>query len=383
MLHQISEKLVHRIKLWYLVQHSLVTYQALLQVYGSAELATQDSALREWAGLPIHANHKQRASDYLKSPENFIACLQALCDYCDFIIADDDDEYPDQLKHFDDRSPLIFGQGDLSTLTQIQIAVVGSRKVSAYGEKTAYDFAYQLAEHGFYITSGLATGIDTAAHQAGLQFNRTIAVIGSGLNQIYPTANRGLHHQILQHQGAVLTEFLPNTPPLQHHFPRRNRIISGLSLGTLVIEAAVKSGSLSTARWAMEQGKPVFAIPGHFQSEYHKGCHVLIREGATLVDEPSQIIEELRHPLFWQKSQSLKHDKKVISEIKPSNPQTANIDHIPSHLQNIYQLLDFSGVHIDELNLKTGLAISDLTAQLIELELLGLCLQRGGLYLRA
>lgn len=389
MLHQISEHLVHRIKLWYLVQHSLTAYHSLIQHFGSAELATQDKALKQWASLPIHASHKQRASEYLKNPTLFYQCLQALCDYCDFILTDDDEYYPEQLKPFEDRSPLLFGQGYLPALTQAQIAIVGSRKTSPSGTQIAYDFAYKLADYGFYITSGLATGIDTAAHQAGAQFQKTIAVIGSGLDQIYPASNRGLHQHILVQQGAVITEFLPKTPPLQHHFPRRNRIISGLSLGTLVVEAAVKSGSISTAKWALEQGKTVFAIPGHIHSEYHKGCHLLIREGALLVDDPQQIIDELNGEIQWYVSKKLastyQANKKVVAHSTQDKTQpniNENKMDLPEHLQLTYQHLDFSGIDIDQLHVKTQLNIQDLTAQLMELELLGLCVQRGGLYLR-
>lgn len=390
MLHQISEVLLHRIKLWYLVQHSLTTYHHLIQYFGSAELATQDSSLRQWENLTIHSSHKQRATQYLQNPQAFFHCLQQLCDYCDFILADDDEHYPEQLKPYNDRSPLIFGQGDLSILTQAQIAIVGSRKPSAHGPKIAYDFAHYLAEKGYYITSGLANGIDTAAHHAGVKFNKTIAVIGSGLDQVYPAANRPLQQQIIAQHGAILTEFLPTTPPLQHHFPRRNRIISGLSLGTLVVEAAIKSGSLSTAKWALEQGKTVFAIPGHIQSEYHRGCHLLIREGAILVDEPQQIIDELQQTVQWQTSSYI--PTQVVSSAKkpPTNITTQNNlafqqnqADVPAHLQHLYQHLDFTGLDIDQLNAKTGLAITDLTAQLMELELLGLSLQRAGLFLRA
>lgn len=391
MLHQISESLVHRIKLWYLVQHSLTAYHYLSQHFGSPELATQEQALRQWASLSIHTSHKQRASEYLKNPAPFFQCLQALCDYCDFILADDDEFYPEQLKPFDDKTPLLFGQGNLQALAQTQIAIVGSRKTSPYGIQIAHDFAYKLADYGFYITSGLATGIDTAAHQAGAQFQRTIAVIGSGLDQIYPAANRGLHQHILRQQGAVITEFLPQTPPLQHHFPRRNRIISGLSLGALVVEAAIKSGSISTAKWALEQGKTVFAIPGHIHSEHHKGCHLLIREGAILVDEPQQIIDELSGEIHWYSSakpttqSTLSYESKAfVVEKKKEIPIITNKHQhsLPEHLQGVYQYLDFSGINIDQLHIKTGLAIQDLTAQLVELELLGMCLQRGGLYLR-
>lgn len=159
--------------------------------------------------------------------------------------------------------------------------------------KPAPDFAYYLSEQGFFINSGLAQGIDEAAHQGALQHQRTIAVMGTGLDSTYPSAHHSLRQKIVESGGAVITEFLPQTKPLQQHFPRRNRIVSGLSLGVIVAEASLNSGSLITAKLAAEQGKLIFAIPGHIYSEFHQGCHQLIREGAILVDHPEQVIEDL------------------------------------------------------------------------------------------
>ena len=175
----------------------------------------------------------------------------------------------------------------------------------------AYDFAYYLAEKGFYICSGLAEGIDAAAHQGGLKYQRTIAVMGTGLDLTYPSQHQTLRTQILENNGCIITEFLPHTPPLQHNFPRRNRIVSALSLGVVVAEAALKSGSLGTAKSAAEQGKIIFAIPGHIYSEHHQGCHQLIREGAILVDHPEQIIEDLALPTQW-------HSQSQSQETAPS-----------------------------------------------------------------
>jgi DNA protecting protein DprA len=228
---------------------------------------------------------------------------------------------------------------------------------------------YYLSEKGFYISSGLAHGIDEAAHRGGLAHHRTIAVTGTGLDTVYPSQNSKLAQEIIQ-TGALVTEFLPTTLPLQQHFPRRNRIVSGLSLGVLVVEAALKSGSLITANEAANQGKMVFAIPGHIYSEYHQGCHQLIREGATLVDHPEQIIEDLALPTQWQVQQQIPEEHVTIT---PS---------LPTHLIALYQSLDWVGQDLDELAQRHPIPIAELTAQLMELELLGFCIQQGGRYLR-
>jgi DNA processing protein len=193
-------------------------------------------------------------------------------------------------------------------------------------------------------------------------------VTGTGLDTVYPSQNIKLAQQITQ-SGAIVTEFLPTTMPLQQHFPRRNRIVSGLSLGVVVVEAALKSGSLITANEAANQGKMVFAIPGHIYSEHHQGCHQLIREGATLVDHPEQVIEDLALPTQWQAQKQPEEALAVPSSI-------------PTHLIALYQLLDWVGQDLDQLAQRYQASISELTAQLMELELLGLCMQQAGCYLR-
>ena len=167
-----------------------------------------------------------------------------------------------------------------------------------------------------------------------------------------------------------MTEFLPTTMPLQQHFPRRNRIVSGLSLGVLVVEAALKSGSLITANEAASQGKMVFAIPGHIYSEHHQGCHQLIREGAILVDHPEQVIEDLALPTQWQAQQ------------QPATENSAAPPILPAHLIELYQVLDWVGQDLDQLAQRYSAPIAELTAQLMELELLGLSMQQAGRYLR-
>ena len=371
MLNQLSPHHYHTVLVWYLVQHSLSSFQKIQQHFGSCEQATQSHHFSEWSQLGLHANHLKRLAEFqtAQGQQQFEQLVQLICQHSDFILTPEDIGYPTQLLPYTDRPPILFGQGQAQALLQPQIAMVGSRKPSPHGRQVAYDFAYYLSEKGFYISSGLAHGIDQAAHQGGLVHQRTIAVTGTGLDTIYPVQHKQLAQQITQ-SGAVVTEFLPTTMPLQQHFPRRNRIVSGLSLGVLVVEAALKSGSLITANEAASQGKMVFAIPGHIYSEHHQGCHQLIREGAILVDHPEQVIEDLALPTQWQAQQQPATD---IASAPPT---------LPAHLIELYQVLDWVGQDLDQLAQRYSAPIAELTAQLMELELLGLSMQQAGRYLR-
>ena len=369
MLNQIPEDQLDAILLWYLVQHSHSSLRKLETYFGSISKAIQPENLIRWSELNIHKNHLERVKDFATTSgqAKFQICLEKVRQHCDFILLDTDPHYPQQLLPYINHPPILFGKGSSQNLSQPQIAIVGSRKPSPHGKQVAYDFAYYLSEKGFFITSGLAEGIDAAAHTGGLKNHRTIAVVGSGLDLIYPSQNRLLQEQILQNSGTVISEYLPETQPIQRNFPYRNRIVSGLSLGVLVAEAQLGSGSLITAQTAAEQGKVIFAIPGHIYSEHHQGCHQLIREGAILVDHPEQVIEDLALPTQWY---CIEQEK---VEYRPD---------IPEHLFQLYQRLDWIGQDLDTLSQKSDLATATLTSQLMELELLGLCIQQSGLYLR-
>lgn len=372
MLNSLSHKQIATITLWYLVQHSLSSFQKLQQHFGTSTKAVAASNLQIWPNLGLHKSHLQRVAE-IQTPAGQTKLQTLLHDVqssCDFILLDSESHYPSQLLPYADRPPILFGQGNPQSLLQPQVAIVGSRKPSPHGKQVAYDFAYYLAEKGFYICSGLAEGIDAAAHQGGLKHQRTIAVMGTGLDLTYPSQHQTLRKQILENNGCIISEFLPHTPPLQHNFPRRNRIVSALSLGVVVAEAALKSGSLGTAQRAAEQGKTIFAIPGHIYSEHHQGCHQLIREGAILVDHPEQIIEDLALPTQW-------HSQSQSQETAPS----ASIE-IPSDLLKLYNQLDWVGQNMDQLNFKLNTDIATLTSQLMELEILGLAQQQAGNYLR-
>ena len=401
MLNPLSDLHRHTLQLWYLVQHSISAFRKLEQYFGSVQAAVSPEHLARWSELKIHQNHLQRAQEFSTETgqRNFENCMHSVLQLSDFMVCDTETSYPQQLLPYTDRPPVLFGKGSLQNLSQPQVAIVGSRKPGPHGKQVAYDFAFYLSDKGFFITSGLAQGIDEAAHMGALKNHRTIAVIGTGLDQVYPSQNTHLQAQILQHLGSVITEFLPGTKPLQQHFPRRNRIVSGLSLGVLVAEAALDSGSLITARLAAEQGKTTFAIPGHIYSEHHRGCHQLIREGSILIDHPDQIIEDLALPTQWHYQQQDKattaaeptdtsltdHDPTVLLSIRQAEFSPSHLppqNEIPEHLFLLYQQLDWIGQDIDSLANKLNMPVAELTGNLMELELTGLCIQQAGLYLR-
>ena len=376
MLNQLSPEQKSILILWYLVQHSLSSFYKLYRHFGHAEAAIQPQALSSWSALALHRNHLQRFEQYLKQPD--LSIIESTVKLAHKILFMGEHDYPNQLKEYDDCPPVLFVQGNALALSAPQISIVGSRKPSPHGRQIAYDFAYYLSEQGFYITSGLALGIDEAAHEGGLQNRRTIAIMGTGLDQTYPSQHQYLRQKIIEQDGAIVTEFFNQTPPLQHHFPRRNRIVSALSLGIIVAEATQKSGSLITAKLAAEQGKTIFAIPGHIYSEYHQGCHSLIREGAILIDHPEQVIEDLALDTQWYiQKQQLSSSKDPSLDLKNSvEPQ------LEEHLKVLFKQLDWHGQTLDELAQKSQLDAATLTSYLMELELNGLVIQQAGLYLR-
>jgi DNA processing protein len=371
MLQSISQAQLDSITLWYLLQHSLSSFDRLIQHFGSASQALAQR--QQWSKLKLHDSHLKRL-DTWQTPtgqQQFATVIESIQKHCDFVLCIEDSGYPPQLLPYSDKPPILFGQGNPQCLLEPQIAIVGSRKPSAHGRQVAYDFAYYLSEKGFYINSGLALGIDEAAHRGGIAHARTLAVMATGLETTYPQQHHVLRQEIIAAHGAVITEFLPYTRPLQHHFPRRNRIVSALSLGVVVAEATLKSGSLITAKLAAEQGKSIFAIPGHIYSLYHQGCHALIREGAILIDHPEQVVEDLSLATHWQNQ-----------HLHATASQHLDMTHIPPHLQAVYANVDWVGKDVDQLALNHSLDSATLMAYLMELELLGFIQQQGGMYLR-
>ena len=260
-----------------------------------------------------------------------------------------DDSYPRALLEISDPPPLIYAKGHLQWLNAHSIAVVGSRNASPQGEKNAEDFAQALSHQGFCIVSGLALGIDGAAHRGALKANgATIAVVGTGLDIVYPARHRELAHQIVE-RGVIISEFPLGTPSRAQNFPRRNRIISGLGLGCLVVEANVQSGSLITARLAAEQGREVFAIPGSIHSPLSKGCHQLIKQGAKLVDSIQDIVDELGATMT----------ENIFIEQTPLAPEA----------NPVLDCIGYDPTSIELLLERTGLTSDSLSAMLMVLEL--------------
>jgi len=283
-----------------------------------------------------------------------------------------DSDYPKQLKEIPDPPPVLFARGDIDLIHFPQIAIVGSRNPSAPGKQIASDFASSLATAGFTITSGLALGIDAASHRGALAASgKTIAVTGTGLDRVYPAAHKALATEIVNN-GVLISEFPPGTPAKANHFPRRNRIISGLCLGLLVVEAAKQSGSLITARMALEQNREVLAIPGSIYNPLARGCNALIREGAKLVETTQDILDELEH-LFT-------HSRAPSAQVTADSNDSTTLS---TEQQTLLNYINFSPTSIDYLVNETGDCIENISSHLLILELQGYISDTtGGLYTR-
>lgn len=283
-------------------------------------------------------------------------------------------DYPGRLAEIADPPAVLFVRGAIENLLRPQLAVIGSRHPTPAGRRTAREFAGRLADAGLVVTSGLALGIDAAAHEGALARGRTIAVVGTGLDSVYPPENRGLQDRILASGGALVSEFGRGAPPLPDHFPRRNRIISALSLGVLVIEAARRSGSLITARLAGDQGRGVYAVPGSIYSPQSHGCHALIRQGAQLIENPDEILADIGIP----------HDIHglIDSRTTPVHP-AQEAPRLDKGAEILLDALGFDLVSVDELIARTGLSSQILAPTLLWLELSGvIALHSGGRYQR-
>jgi DNA processing protein len=271
-------------------------------------------------------------------------------------------EYPRLLEQLDGAPLGLFVRGNVAALGKPQLAIVGARNPTSIGRETAHAFAAHLAGYGLTITSGLAAGIDAAAHQGALHGGgQTIAVCATGLDAVYPADHRALAESICE-QGALVSEFPPDTPPLKFHFPRRNRLISGLSLGTLVVEAATRSGSLITARFAADQGREVFAIPGSIHNPLARGCHQLIREGAKLVESSVDILAELGPLAAVLRDQ---HHLPRLDRTENSAPQ------LDKDYKILLDALGFEPASVDQMVARTGFKTEEVGSMLLILELDG------------
>ena len=280
------------------------------------------------------------------------------------IVTQHDSAYPALLLTIPDPPPVLYCRGTLES-DLCHIAVVGARRATAYGKATANRLCRDLATRGLSVVSGMARGIDTAAHRGALSGGgSTVAVLGSGLNRIYPPENRDLFRQIAR-SGAVISEFALDAEPEPHHFPQRNRMISGMALGTVVVEAAQRSGSLITARLAAEQGREVYAVPGNIHAPTTRGTHDLIKQGAKLVENAEDIIEE------------------ILPQIAPRDASNNTDGHrdlpLGDNLKTVLNAIGYGDpVHIDDLVRRCGIDTGPLSAILGELEIMGAIVQEPG-----
>lgn len=331
----------------------------LLEAFGSPDAALAASRTQ----LAPHLNTKQIDSLKAGPDASQLALTEAwLAEEGHHLVTWQDEDYPGQLRELADPPALLYGKGRREMLAKNCLAIVGSRNATAQGEANAEAFAEVLSQAGISIVSGLALGIDAAAHRGGLRgAGSTIAVVGTGLDRVYPARNKALAHEIAE-KGLLLSEFPLGTVSAPGHFPKRNRIISGLSHAVLVVEAALNSGSLITARLALEQGREVMAIPGSIHSPLSKGCHALIKQGAKLVESAQDIVEELAWPVM---------------------PAASSAGQEQDEADPLLQHLGFDPVHLDLLAERSGLTVEALSAKLLTLELEGLVAQLpGGRYQR-
>lgn len=350
-------------------------------------MGSAGAALDGFERLRVEFAFSAEALSWLRKPQVAIidADIRWLSEPHHQLVAFDDATFPAQLQEIAAAPAALFVSGDPTLLWQPQVGIVGARSASAAGKAHARTFARALAQAGFAVTSGLADGIDGAAHAGALEVDgKTLAVIGTGPDLVYPKKHRALSAQI-EAYGAVISEFPPGTPGRSDHFPRRNRLISGLSLGVVVVEASLQSGSLITARLAADQGREVFAIPGSIQNPLARGCHRLIRDGARLVEDPAEVIAELASLAAAQGARLRARLEHAVPGTGEATAATARPTEGSCRDPDYARLLEALGqdpASIDALAERTGLTIAALSSMLLVLELEGEVNGRGGFYSR-
>ena len=373
------------------------TIRRLLAAFGSAErsVAATSEELAQVDGLTPDVR-EQLIDGRSRAP--LAQELELIQQHQCHIVTISDDIYPPLLKQIDDPPVLLYIIGEFPLQDAPSIAIVGSRSPTEYGKTTSQQLSYQLAERGIMVVSGFARGIDTCVHRGALEAGgRTIAVFGCGLSIIYPDTNRALAAEIIE-SGALISEFPMTIPPRGKNFPRRNRVISGLTLGTLVVEASERSGSLITARHAAEQGREVFAVPGQIFSGVSRGTHSLINQGATLINSVDDLLDALpqnytqilggespeatRQPSPRRDRGSKRSDKAVPSQSTeekstPAVQPKTNLNLTPDE-QVVLSAMDADSVHIDEITRVTQLPIGKVSSLLVMLELKGIVQQLPG-----
>ena len=334
-----------------------IKLRKLLDCFGSAQKIFSSS--REKLGR-VEGISEKIADDIIKvsNGEGLKEELSLIEKHKVTILSIQDKDYPVNLKTIPDPPPVIYVKGKILAKDEVAVAIVGSRRASYYGLTTAEEFAKKLGDLGITVVSGLARGIDSSAHTGALKIkSRTIAVLGSGLANIYPPENKNLSEEISEY-GAVISEFAMTTKPLAYNFPRRNRIISGLSLGVIIVEASRNSGALITADNALEQGREVFAIPGKVDSAMSYGTNRLIKQGAKLASSIEDVIEELK-PYLKSRLKEVSLDRKE---------SVINFD-LSKNESRLYKVITSKPKHIDEITGESGYSINSVSSLLVQMEI--------------
>ena len=370
------------------------TVQVLFELFGSAEQALNATQ----AELEKRENLSPAIRELLIRKQVKIPLekeLELIEQYGCQVITQDDAAYPPLLKEIADAPLMLYVKGELKPEDALSISCVGSRSAKDYGRQVSHRFSYQLAQRGVTVVSGLARGIDTNAHRGALDAGgRTIAVMGNGLSLIYPASNDKLAEEIMQ-AGALISEFPMGMQPMGKNFPRRNRIISGMTLGTIVVEASNRSGALITARHALEQGREVFAVPGPIFSELSTGTHKLIREGAGLVHSVEELLEALpQHarnmlstsmsmpldtPVTDAPSSTEAEPRRRASSSVPTSPEpAAPPPELTDDEKTVFQAIEAPSTHIDVIVQTTQMPVGKVSSVLLMLELKGVVQQLPG-----
>ena len=336
-----------------------VRLRALLDYFGDAESAWNASAFDlTSAGLSTKLAQRVLETRSSLDLEQYFSQIEA---QGIVVLTWDDPQYPAKLKEIDQPPPILYLRGTLSAEDAWAVAIVGTRAVTAYGRQVTEEIATMLAQNGVTVVSGLARGVDAVAHQATLKAGgRTLAVLGSGIDRIYPPEHRAMAEKIVS-QGAVISDYAPGTPPESANFPPRNRIISGLSLAVVVIEAAETSGALITASFAAEHGREVFAVPGNIFAPQSKGTNRLIAAGA----KPLLVVKDILDALDLTRN----IERREIRKVLPADPTEAAL----------FQLIGQEPLHVDDIRARTGLPIDRVSSTLAMMELKGMVRQVGGM----
>ncbi len=369
-----------RPEVWFAAVRAPLPGRVLRLALEDAQVAERLESGSSAALRALGVSEAAAAAFLAREPERAAADAEWLAQPGNRLIELGDADYPALLAESPGPPPVLFISGNSDLLWFPQIAIVGSRNPTSGGIDTAADFAASFARSGLVVTSGLADGIDAAAHAAALDAGQpTIAVVGTGPDRVYPARNRVLATRIREH-GCIVSEFAPGTAARPDHFPRRNRIIAGLALGTLVVEAAQRSGALITARNASEAGREVFAIPGSIHNPLARGCHRLIRDGAALVETSADVVDALG-PAAQRLASSLRGRLQAVAAASATAPAANPIEPDPQRFR-LLAALGHDPVGIDILAERSGLTVGELSSMLVLLELEGVVSAQHGRYTR-